>query len=157
MKGRDMQQKCSDSRAYNRARRERFRSMGLCYHCGKVPAVGDGRGKCQPCMDKQNEARSGPLAKAAAARRSKMWREKKKRLGLCAKCNEPAISGKTLCEEHHRRTWQRNNAKKIVEGVVSVVDYVPPVVVAGVTAKSEVPWWHTFEVGYGFVFSEDVT
>lgn len=43
---------------------------------------------------------------------SKRYREKQKKLGLCAYCTESAVKGKTRCQGHIDKLNERNQRRK---------------------------------------------
>lgn len=119
-------------------RRQKMRQAGICYHCGKVPST---TGKCDGCKQKQNSRRD----RKRCAESFKLWRQKRKEQGLCERCGDKAIPGKTLCEYHRQLRWQHNNRAKIAACIVSDADYVPaskavPVVIDA----GKPPWFLSF-------------
>lgn len=52
----DIEEKRAYDRDYGRKRRARFKAMGLCTYCGKVPPV-KGLTKCRACKEKEYAAR----------------------------------------------------------------------------------------------------
>lgn len=88
-------------RAFVNKKRAEARAAGRCPNCLKRP-VKEGLKACEPCLashrakDKRFRDRVGPARKA---------------LGLCRRCGDLAVEGKSLCGYHAEEVCERNAAR----------------------------------------------
>lgn len=86
---------------YQKDRRARLKSEGLCTSCGNCPPIKD-RLRCQECLTKGRQA----------VRKSKLkFNVKKKSEGLC-QCGLTPVPGSKLCVECQRKTKERYYRRK---------------------------------------------
>ena len=88
-----------ECRARESAYREKLKSEGRCVHCG---APSDGKRLCRRCLNKQ-------LA-WARKRRNALGIQLRKELGICLRCDKPAVEGYYHCE-HHLALLRKNLAE----------------------------------------------
>lgn len=96
------------NREFKRIEYKARKDAGLCTKC-KRPMGKDTHAMCARCREKDNEARrKRNYAKVA---------ENKKRIenGGCMFCNNKALPGKKVCEEHYNRLLSLSNNKSALE------------------------------------------
>lgn len=90
----------SQQRSLYRERAEK----GICTRCGKRKPI-KGKKKCKPCLIYDANKHKKPPKE-----------QKKKPEGICYFCNNPVMTGKTICENHFSVFSEngKRNAKKIL-------------------------------------------
>ena len=80
------------NRKYQKMLREKRKAAGVCVECGKNKPE-EGERRCKFCKEKRRQARKKKPKKYVVANRISDL--------LCARCDEPALPGKRLCERHY--------------------------------------------------------
>ena len=134
-----MQQKCNEEKLqYQRQRRAELKAKGLCVACGATPP--EKGTMCEECKAHKKAGRNLNKAREYSARA----RKKRKALGICSLCPEPAVKGQVLCERHrkakaeyNRRYYQKTPGRTVTALQPATL---PPIVVD----FDKQPWWMSF-------------
>ena len=111
---------CSE-KINEKSRRDRafYKENGLCLDCGSQ--VYDGKSRCEMCRIKRADAQRAYYQKnkERIKEQNRQYRSKsnenKKANGMCIRCGEKAMSGKTLCYKHSNEAANRMRAARGIE------------------------------------------